>query len=251
GVILEVLLQQVAVVARVFVTFVERERAVVLVDRRRQLPGLRQRVAAIVVPLRRVDGRERRRALLEPAGTILRGATPLGILEQLRGALGLLALERLLAALVGPLPEVLPLERFGARLRRQNHEQPQRNPAAAEAQREQRQQDHGEDDAAVEPDVRFVLLAGSVVERSAERQRGGRKQRVEIAVARRERGVAAAARGRESLQAGDVDLGHDDLTAVVSDEAALAARDRSALLRADGQHADAVTVAEELARGVE
>ena len=173
-VVLQELLDEIAVVARVLVLGLERQRLVVRRDRGRKLAGLRERVAAVVVRSRRVDARERRGALLELARAILRGAAPLRVLEQLRGARRLLGLQRLEAALVGPLPEILPLERVRARHGREHDEHPHRDPAAAEAQRQQRQQHDGEHDAAIEPDVGLVSLAGRIVERHVERQRGRR-----------------------------------------------------------------------------
>ena len=96
------------------------------------------------------------------------------------------------------------------------------------------------------------MLVARAVERDVERQRRRRReQRVEIAIVRRERRVPAAADRCEPLQARGIELRHDDLAVAVGNEAAFGARNRPALLGAYREHADAETVARQIAGKVE
>ena len=81
GMILEVLLEQLAVVASVGMIGVEFERAVVGADRLLQLAGLGERVTAIVIAVCSVERCKRIRGATEVTRAILRGATPLLVLE--------------------------------------------------------------------------------------------------------------------------------------------------------------------------
>src|SRR5213075_2215111 len=195
----EIVLHEIAVVGRVRELRIELERAVVGRDRVLEPARLRERVAAVVVALGRVDAREARRAVGELARAILRRAPPLRVLEQLRGAFVLSLSQRLVAALIGPLPEVLPLERVRARRRQQQGYEHARDPAAAEDEREQWQQREREPAAAVAPYVGLLPL-GVRRELRGPRQRRGREQALEVAVVGREPREAPAARGRDARE---------------------------------------------------
>src|SRR5690606_6644238 len=87
------LAQQLEVETRILVLGIELERALERADRGLDLPCLRERGAAVVVRIGRVEPVERCRALGKALGAKLRGAAPFGIDEQLRGALGVAGLQ--------------------------------------------------------------------------------------------------------------------------------------------------------------
>src|SRR5690606_6603558 len=152
-VVLEELLEQVAVVPRVGMLGIELERPVVGRDGLLELAGLRKRIAAVVVGRNRVETGQARGALLELARAVERRRAPLVVLEQPRGFGRALGLERLVAALIGAQPEALPFERLRPRRRcdADDRDEPNGDPAAPEAEREERQQQEHEPRSAIEP----------------------------------------------------------------------------------------------------
>src|SRR5690606_10919756 len=170
--LLQQLLDRVAIVASVVKIGIELESAVICRNRRTELPGARERVAAVVMRRRGVEPGKRCRARLIVAGAILRRGPPFGILEQLGGPLRRAALESgsgtLIRATARRPPEIPETSVVGARGRwlalgdrlrigvRREREQEDRDhgdPAAPETERDQRKQQHGEPRSRVAPRV--------------------------------------------------------------------------------------------------
>ena len=115
---------------------------------------------------------------------------------------------------------------------RTDHDKNRYDPAFAESERRQRDEQQQKPRSFFFPLVSGQFLVG----RRTATADLTREKPIEVVIVSGQRGVSSAAGVRQLLQAVGVELGHHDLAAPVGDEATAGARDRRAIQCADTEH---------------
>ncbi|MCY1231215.1 hypothetical protein D9M72_436550 [compost metagenome] len=208
---------------------------IVGVDRRFQLPGPGQSVAAIVVVRRIVALGEARGGFGVVAGLVERHALPAWVLEVQRRLGRPLSLQQALALLVRAQPEVLEIH-GQARARQYQQQRQAEQPATAPGARRDQQQGEQQPVALVGPgrqpgDFAAVAQAGGAIEQA---------QAAQVVFIQLDTAVTATQFGGETAQLAAVELGQEDGALVVLEEATVFLGDRRARCRTDSEDSQAL-----------